>query len=548
MIPPPAAPAAHHQHGHVSPRGIIRQRILIGSLGLLGLSLFLSFAVGSHALHARLDRQVDRELTGELAEFRHLVEVGVDPASGAPLDGRFDVAIRKFLDRHVPGEDCAYFSLLDGERFEASPDAPLDVLDQSDLERRWASATEPGLESAVTAAGEVRYAVAPLYDGDTRTATFVVAHFMRRDRAELDAALGLQAGIGVAVFVVASLVAASLARRIVRPIDELARTARTITDTDLSARIAVRGNDELSTLGRTINEMLARLETGFSGQRRFLDDVAHELRTPLTIVQGHLDLMGDDPHERARTTDLIQDELQRMQRYVDDLLLLAKAETRDFLRLRPVDVGELAASVHRHVTALADRDWRLEAAPRLGEVTITADAARLTQAVLNLASNAVDHTGPRDEIGLGFVLLEERPVGRERTDDEAELRLRISVSDRGSGIDPEVIGHLFDRSRRGAASRTRRADGLGIGLSIVDAVVRAHRGRVWADNRPGGGARFVIELPVGPDPGTPPPGTDSQGATQTIDLRPAGSTVGRGTSETTRIDPVAAPATGARRS
>ncbi len=269
--------------------------------------------------------------------------------------------------------------------------------------------------------------------------------------------------------------------------------ARSITETDLSARLPIRGSDELTELGETFNDMLARLEAGFSGQRQFLDDVAHELRTPITIVRGHLELLGDDPIEREETIELVQDELNRMRRYVNDLLLLATAEGSDFLRPAPVDVGELAITLHQKVRALADREWRLESAPRPGSLAIVADPERLSQAVINLASNAVDHTAPGTEIGLGF---EPVPV------DGGPIGVRIWVRDRGLGLEPGLAERVFDRRQRGAASRTRRSDGLGIGLSIVDAVVRAHGGTVRAGNRPDGGARFDIELPGEPKPAT----------------------------------------------
>ena len=147
--------------------------------------------------------------------------------------------------------------------------------------------------------------------------------------------------------------------------------------------------------------MVERLEQGFISQRRFLDDVVHELRTPITIAHGHLEVLGDDPAERVETVDLVTDELDRMSRYVSDLLVLAKAEQPDFLVTEPLELGEFALDLHQLVRALGPRSWVLDSTPPIGSAAVTADRERLVQAVLNLASNAVQHTGPGAEIGLG---------------------------------------------------------------------------------------------------------------------------------------------------
>ena len=118
-----------------------------------------------------------------------------------------------------------------------------------------------------------------------------------------------------------------------RPAAALGDTARSISETDLSRRIPVTGNDEIAELARTFNAMLDRLERAFATQRAFVSDASHELRTPITIVRGHLELLGDDPEERRETVALVTDELDRMSRFVDDLLLLARAEREDFLRV-----------------------------------------------------------------------------------------------------------------------------------------------------------------------------------------------------------------------
>src|SRR5690606_31829573 len=131
--------------------------------------------------------------------------------------------------------------------------------------------------------------------------------------------------------------------------------------TDLSRRIDVRGHDEIAELAATFNEMLDRLEGAFAAQRRFIDDASHELRTPVTVIRGHLDTLGDDPADRARTLALLDDELDRMSRLVEDLVTLARSERPDFLRVAPADLGDLTREIADKASSLGDRAWALDA-------------------------------------------------------------------------------------------------------------------------------------------------------------------------------------------
>ena len=132
--------------------------------------------------------------------------------------------------------------------------------------------------------------------------------------------------MGIGVLLLASLLAWVVAGRVLAPLRVLRDTARSIGESDLTRRIPVEGDDELAGLARTFNEMLDRLEAAFASQKAFISDAGHELRTPITIIRGHLDVMGDDPEERRETLELVSDELDRMGRLVNDLLLLAKRQ------------------------------------------------------------------------------------------------------------------------------------------------------------------------------------------------------------------------------
>jgi signal transduction histidine kinase len=266
--------------------------------------------------------------------------------------------------------------------------------------------------------------------------------------------------------------------QLLAPLRQLRDTTHSITEADLTRRVTVRGRDEVAQIAERFNEMLDRLEAAFETQRRFVDDAGHELRTPITIVRGHLELLSDDAEDRHETVALVLDELDRMSRMVDDLLLLANAEKPDFLHPGPVDVEALTRELHTKVTALAPRAWRVEST---GRGTIRADRQRITQAVMQLAENAARQTGRADVIALGTRVV----------DGEAHVWVR----DTGQGIPYDEQPHVFDRFVRGSGNG--RADGAGLGLSIVDAIARAHGGRVELSSRPGAGATFTLVIPGG---------------------------------------------------
>jgi signal transduction histidine kinase len=328
-------------------------------------------------------------------------------------------------------------------------------------------------------------------DADRPAGTFVVAWFTERDTDAIANTTRVILAVAGTALLVTTALGWWLAGRVLRPVQEVTDTARRITDADLSRRIPVQGDDELAHLGTTFNAMLDRLESGFANQRRFLNDVAHELRTPITIARGHLELLGDDPAERAETVGVVTEELDRMSRYVDDLLVLAKAEQPDFLATRPVDVGELALDWRARVEALGERTWRLDAAPEPGAVICTADPDRLTQAVLALTTNAVQHTGAGDEIGIGV------------DGGGPDGGCRIWVRDTGPGVAHDQREHIFERAARAPGSRDDRPEGTGLGLAIVAAIAHAHGGRARVVATPGGGATFVLHLPTRPAGATP---------------------------------------------
>ena len=320
---------------------------------------------------------------------------------------------------------------------------------------------------------------------------FVVAHFMDAHYEELSDLVRLLVLAGLVVLVVTTGLVWALAGRIIAPVRELTLAARAVSHSDLSARIPVGGRGELAELGTTFNEMVERLDRGFRAQRQFLDDIAHDLRTPLTIAQGHLETLGDDPVEREETVSIVLDELGRMGRSVTDLLVLAKAEQPHFLRLQAVDYGDLANDLLQRASGLATRNWVIDAAPRPGVVAGEADFDRLIEAMLNLVTNAVQHTTDGDEIGIGVAAV-------------APQHVRLWVRDHGPGSRRRrrrgALRAIPPRPRGGRAT-TRRGPITTAWASACRSSARSPEPTAAGrrhEQSAGGGATFAIEIPLEP--------------------------------------------------
>jgi two-component system OmpR family sensor kinase len=465
-----------------------RTRILLAFVVLLTFSTTLSVIAIRQLFLVRTSDRVDAALSQEVEEFRRLVR-GNDPSTGAPFAGDLAAIFDTYLDRNVPGPGETVVAIVDGRLYAQRSSERGGSPAIEPLAARWARLTETERGEADTDAGEVRYVAVPI-TGQAVRGTFVVIAALEAERDEVADAVRVAAIVLISVLLIASALAWVLAGRILAPLHELRDTARAITQSDLTRRIPVTGTDEIAELARTFNAMLDRLEesfasleSAFASQRAFVSDASHELRTPITIVRGHLELLGDDPEERRETVSLVTDELDRMSRFVDDLLLLAKAERDDFLHLGPLELGALTDEMFEKATGLGRRSWLLAGR---AEGLLVADRQRLTQAVMGLAQNAVQHTQDGDPVWIGSAV------------DRGEARL--FVRDIGPGIPPADQERIFERFARASAS-ARRSEGAGLGLSIVRAIAEAHGGRVELASDVGAGSTFAVVVPL---EGAPP--------------------------------------------
>ena len=273
--------------------------------------------------------------------------------------------------------------------------------------------------------------------------------------------------------------------RMSRPLRRMAAVAARVDAGDLAPRIHQDGQGhEIRVLTDAFNHMLDRLTEAFAGQRAFVADASHELRTPLTVIRGQLEVLADQANpsgdEVRRVERLLQAEVVRISRLVDDLLLLAKTEQAEFLRVELIELPVFVEELWDASSLLAERRFQLDPVPA---GTLLADPDRLAQALRNLLANAIEHTTPEG----GLVLMRVRRAGNDR--------IRFVVEDDGPGIPPDQREGVFDRFHRTDLARDRASGGTGLGLAIVDGIVKAHGGTVKASESPAGGARIELELP-----------------------------------------------------
>jgi heavy metal sensor kinase len=288
---------------------------------------------------------------------------------------------------------------------------------------------------------------------------------------------------GLFALLAAAVAGYLVASRVSSPLRRMARTAAEVNAGDISHRMGpTSASEEIRFLARSFDNMLDRLDDAFARQREFVSDASHELRTPLTILRGQLEVLARQKNvsheEVTRVTRLVSAETERMERLVDDLLLLAKTEEGRPLDRRPIELRDYVHDVFNALSLTADRDFELGP---VSDITIDADPDRLAQVIHNLAQNAVAHTHEG-----GLVRLSAAANGR---------YVRFAVEDDGPGIPADQRDRIFDRFHRTDSSRARAMGGSGLGLAIARALVEAHGGQIRAGESPEGGARVEFDVP-----------------------------------------------------
>jgi heavy metal sensor kinase len=278
-----------------------------------------------------------------------------------------------------------------------------------------------------------------------------------------------------------------LARRALRPIDQLATEAHRITAEQLHQRLSVPNqHDEIGRLGAVINATLGRLESSFDQLRRFTADASHELRTPLAVVRGIGEAAVAErrtPPEYEEALGSILEEVDRMSNLVDTLLRLSRGDAGTIkLTQEPTNLGDLAQEAASSLGILAEERNQTLALDIRDHPIAPVDRLVLREALTNVLDNAIKYSPKGATVAV--------------TVDRAGDRAVITVADQGPGVPPEHRERIFDRFFRVDESRTRNGGGAGLGLAIAKWAVDMHGGQITVEDGPRGGSEFRIVLPI----------------------------------------------------
>src|SRR5271157_829240 len=447
--------------------------------------LFLVFCATASlylVLESELEKSTDLFLADKVHVLRTMLRERPDDWDALREEVELESAARRY--------EQFYIRLLD-ERNQPLLMTP-GMADQLDL-AQVASQTQSHPDRTIRMTGRdgrafrVTSASAPVGSPATQTDTIQVAVDVSQ-KEELLARYRFWFGaILLATFAIFPLVGYRIARHGIRPVEEMATTARNISSANLRERILPEGYPfELASLASTFNQMLDRLQDSFERISRFSADIAHDLRTPVNNIRGEAEVALARARSAAEYRDVIEsclEEAVRLSALIGDLLFLARTESPLTLRRERVDVRELLGGVREYYEASAAEGGVSLTTTLAGEPVIAElDRTLLQRAVGNLVSNALANTPPGGAVVLGT---------------HADFStVRIEVSDTGIGIPAEALPRVFDRFFRVDSSRSQGSGGTGLGLSIVQSIAQLHGGDVEISSQLGQGTRVTLHIPV----------------------------------------------------
>jgi signal transduction histidine kinase len=458
----------------------VRTRLLLWYLflacGTAGISITTANRIYCDATVASAQASIQQQMN----QFQLYVDkkqaTGNLPTSTAALFDGFSASYAPVKNEYV-------VMLINGQLYSyksLNSQLPIIVQQRPQLFRHWAQIPSQHLSQIYTSEQQLQTIVQPFQIAGSQPGTLVIVYDSTSDFFFKQEALYKLIHDVVIFLVISCAIAWITAGRVLWPLRLVTQTAHSITESDMTQRIPVQGSGEIAELATTFNDMLDRLQVAFNSQKDFIKDASHELRTPITIIRGHLEMLRYRPDKQTETTALLLDELERMSRLVNDLLLLAKTDHPDFLHVRTEELDWLTEELYLKACSFGHRQWQCDAK---GISPITIDRQRLTQAVMNLVQNAMCHTQPQDTIAIGSAVRGEEA--------------HFWVKDTGEGISPEDQQRIFARFVRGSSPH-HSVDGHGLGLSIVQAIAQAHGGRVELVSQLGQGSTFTLVLPLDP--------------------------------------------------
>ena len=341
--------------------------------------------------------------------------------------------------------------------------------------------------------GNIRVLAMPVQRAGRIIAVVILGRSMKEVRSFFSLMFLAGGVLGLFSMLISAYAGFVMARRALKPIDEITMIAQAVASGDLSQRLHSFSQDrEIATLIRVLNKMFQDLESSFNAQKRFTADASHELRIPLTVMKGDIEVTLRRKRRASEYEQVLRQQLEiieRMQRIVDGLLTLARADAGLLeLAREEIDLSLLLQEAGQHHLGLfASKNIYLDMQISDG-LRVTGDSARLERVVFNLLNNAFKYAPEGSTVTLAARAMDHQAM--------------VEVRDEGQGIAPEHLNRLFDRFYRADESRSRIEGGAGLGLAISKRIIEAHEGSIEAESKPGEGACFRFYLPLnGPDPG-----------------------------------------------
>jgi two-component system heavy metal sensor histidine kinase CusS len=457
---------------------------LSAAYSLAGLMLVILATASLYiVLRTELDRSTELFLADKLHVLRTMLRERPDDEDALREEIELESAARRYQQ--------FYIRLLDeqGVPIMTTPG----MAEQLDL-AQLASQTQGRFESSMAMAGghgrpfRVTSATVAVGTPPTHSDTVQIAIDVSQEEALLVRYRLWFWGILLVTSVLFPLVGYRIARHGIRPVEEIAATARRITSTNLRERIESEGYpSELAALAGTFNEMLGRLEESFERVSRFSADIAHDLRTPVNNIRGEAEVALARPRTAGEYRDVLESSLEeavRLSELIGDLLFLARAESPlTEVHREDVNIGELLTTVRDYYEASANDAGILLVLNDVAEpLNAELDRSLMLRAVSNLVSNSIAHTPPGGIVTLAA------------SDEDAAMR--IAVSDTGVGIPADALPRVFDRFFRVDPSRSKASGGTGLGLAIVQSILALHGGSAEITSQLGRGSRVTLRVPA----------------------------------------------------
>ena len=476
-----------------------------------GLTFALALAVIAGVLHLTLSRILEFEIDRSLADRSFEVNRAVR------LDSAPDFGVQLRLPRpnaYANADTFVQIATLEGRVVAMSDNLERRPLPIDDLEIATANRGEVRFNTVEVSGERLRVLTSPLLAAGQPIGVLQVARALWSVETLL-ARLQFLLVVAIMGSLFFALIGGwLLARAALAPIDRVTQTAGLIGDSrDFGRRLeSVDPPDEIGRLSATFNSMLGQLQAAYAelqsanerlaenlaAQRRFIADASHELRTPLTTIRGNAGLLKQvadmSPEDREESLEQIAGESERMSRLVQQLLVLARADSGLLLSREAVVLDDLTREVVRQIATIAPEIELSLDAP--AEVIVMGDRDYLKQLLLILLDNAVKYTPAG-----GRVSIEVRPLAADPP--TTAPRAIVRVADSGVGIAADDLPHVFERFFR--ADRARQGGGTGLGLAIAKWIVEEHRGSITVESEVGVGSTFVVELPLGSDRACRPP-------------------------------------------